>query len=391
MGLFDGLLNPQTPEQEGLLALAAQLLGARKGDNAIGQGLLAMGNARNQAKSRKEQEELRRLQMEQQQMQMQQMRQQEARQAQEQALAQRFGGHAGGLNGDGMGPEAPPQAPNAMGFAQGLFSIDPARSMQMQAQLAPPRPKMQFAPNGQAVDMNALQLGQNYGKPPDWKDPEYEKVQSRIRAAGSTKVSVDNRQESEFNKTIGKSFAENYNGILQNGAAATDKLRTIQRFENIVSKVPTGKLEPFKAEVGKLAASLGVKVDTEKLGFQEALDSLSNQYALTLRNPGSGAGMPGALSDKDREFLVSMAPSLAKTPAGNKIILEAFKRVAQREAEVAKLARDYKKKTGKFDEGFYEVLAQHFGGSDLLGDLMQQAGGVQGQENVIDFSQLRPR
>jgi hypothetical protein len=59
------------------------------------------------------------------------------------------------------------------------------------------------------------------------------------------------------------------------------------------------------------------------------------------------------------------------------MIIEAAKRVAQREAEVARLARAYKAKTGRFDEGFYEVLAQEFGGKDILGDLHAKVAGIQ--------------
>lgn len=99
--------------------------------------------------------------------------------------------------------------------------------------------------------------------------------------------------------------------------------------------------------------------------------------------------MPGALSDKDREFLVSMVPGLAKTPQGNAIVIEAFKRTAQRDAEIAQLARDYKKKTGKFDEGFYEVLAQQFGGRDLLGDLYAQASQMGVQNAPSGWGQLK--
>jgi hypothetical protein len=79
--------------------------------------------------------------------------------------------------------------------------------------------------------------------------------------------------------------------------------------------------------------------------------------ALQLRNPSGGAGMPGALSDADRVYLQSMTPGLTKTPEGRKLISETMITLAKRDQDVAKLARDYRKKNGGFDEGFYNELA----------------------------------
>jgi hypothetical protein len=78
--------------------------------------------------------------------------------------------------------------------------------------------------------------------------------------------------------------------------------------------------------------------------------------ALQLRNPSGGAGMPGALSDRDVQFLRAMVPGLAKTPEGNKLIIETARKLSQREIQVAQLARDYRKKKGQLDEGFYDQL-----------------------------------
>lgn len=70
-----------------------------------------------------------------------------------------------------------------------LFQLAPEKALE-RAFPAPQKPKMQFAPDGRAVDMNALTQGENYGKQPDWKDPEYEAVQRRIREAGRPQVTT---------------------------------------------------------------------------------------------------------------------------------------------------------------------------------------------------------
>ena len=119
----------------------------------------------------------------------------------------------------------------------------------------------------------------------------------------------------------------------------------------------TGKLTPFGVDVASTAASLGFKIDP-KLGNKQAADALSKEMALELRNPSGGAGMPGALSNSDREFLMSMTPGLTSDPAGRKLISESMIKLAKRDQEVAKLARDYRKRKGNLDEGFYDELAK---------------------------------
>jgi hypothetical protein len=370
--------DPNDPRQAGLMQMALSLM-ASKGNlgQAIGQagqqGLMGYQGAQQNKMRSAEEEQQRQMR----QMQMDQMKQQQAEQQQMRSLAQSaFGPNPNLVSGDDQGNPMP-QAPGGGGmpeFYKGLMQVNPMLAVQMA-----PKPKMAFAPNGQAVDMNNLQPG-NYAPPektPDWQNPAYQKFMLEKAKAGSSRVTVDTRQENEFNKKMGANYAEEYTGILKAGAASGGELQELQRFESIITKVPTGKLEPLKAEVTKLASSLGFEVDTKKLGFQEALEALSNKFALTLRNPAGGAGMPGALSDKDRIFLVSMVPGLAKTPAGNRIIVEAFKRAAQRKSEAAQLARDYVTRKGTFDAGYYQEL-EKLAAKDIMSDLREQAAQLGG-------------
>lgn len=70
----------------------------------------------------------------------------------------------------------------------------------------------------------------------------------------------------------------------------------------------------------KFAASMGFQV--EGLGDGEAAKALTNQLALSLRNPAGGEGMPGAMSDADREFLMSSIPSLQNSPQGWRAMID---------------------------------------------------------------------
>lgn len=187
------------------------------------------------------------------------------------------------------------------------------------------------------------------------------------RRASAQQVNVNTKQETKEAQTVGEEFGKQYAAVLKAGAEAPTKLSKLDRMEQLMTGVQTGKLTPAMTQIASIAESLGIKIDP-KLGAKQGLEALSNEIALTLRNPSGGAGMPGAMSDKDREFLVSMTPGLAKTPEGNRLIIETARKLAKRDQEVAKLAREYRRKNGSMDEGFYDELAEFSAKNPLFGE-----------------------
>lgn len=170
-------------------------------------------------------------------------------------------------------------------------------------------------------------------------------------------------QETAFQQTVGKAYGETFAGLQNSALTAGSKLGKLDRLDNLLSKTYTGmggEATQAATKTMKAAAdALGIPSDTitERVGAGEAATALAGEMALMLRNPSGGAGMPGAMSDKDREFLQSMIPGIATTQEGRKLILETQRRLIKRETEVAKLARDYKKSNGdRFDDGFFAVL-----------------------------------
>lgn len=163
------------------------------------------------------------------------------------------------------------------------------------------------------------------------------------------------KQESAESKTVGEGFGKAYNDIQTAGLSAGSKLARYQRMSQLLDGVNTGKFTPAGTELAAWAQSAGLNVDP-KLGNKQAAVSLSNEMALALRNPSGGAGMPGALSDKDREFLMGMVPGLSTSPEGRKQMLDTATKLAKRDREVAQIARTYRQKHGHIDEGFYNDL-----------------------------------
>lgn len=191
-------------------------------------------------------------------------------------------------------------------------------------------------------------------------------LEQRRASAANTTVKLP-PLENAYDKAKGEGLAKTSGDIQDAGRAAGTKILKYERMGQLLEGVQTGKLTPSFAQVAAIGESLGIKLD-ENLGDKQALEALSNEIALTLRNPAGGAGMPGALSDKDREFLVSMTPGLGKTPEGNRLIIETAIKLAKRDQDVAKLAREYEKKHGgRLDDGFYDELATYSAANPLFG------------------------
>jgi len=196
-----------------------------------------------------------------------------------------------------------------------------------------------------AVQEYNFAVGQGYkGNFADWKNAQ--------KPAGTT---INMGQEKAENKAVGEYFGKQYSEIQSAGYLASNKLNKVSRLNNLLEGVNTGKLTPAGVEIASTAQSLGFTVDP-KLGNKQAAEALTNEMALELRNPSGGAGMPGAMSDADRQFLRGMVPGIEKTPEGRKMITESMVKLAKRDQEVAKIARDYRKKNGMINEGFYEQL-----------------------------------
>lgn len=203
------------------------------------------------------------------------------------------------------------------------------------------------------------------------KDPQLRQrytlqaLQKQTTHAPAASQTIIQKQESAEAQKVGGFFGEAYSQIQQAGFNSQAKLNRYNRLGELLEGVETGKFAETGVEVAKAARTLGLNVDPS-LANKEAALALSSEIALELRNPSGGAGMPGAMSDKDREFLAGMVPGIDKTPEGRRLMLTTARKLAQRDADVARMARDYRKKNGSLDEGFYDALAAWSGQNPLF-------------------------
>lgn len=175
-------------------------------------------------------------------------------------------------------------------------------------------------------------------------------------------VQIGDKQSSKFDETVGKELGEQYAGLLRADMNAPSTIAKYDRLAGLLGQVNTGKFKGATTDIKAAAKGLGIDLAAvgvaDDVAPAQAARALANQIALELRNPAGGAGMPGAMSDKDREFLIQSIPGLENDPSAIGKMIEYRVKLAKREQEVAKKARAYRKKNGQFDEGFYDELQE---------------------------------
>lgn len=203
--------------------------------------------------------------------------------------------------------------------------------------------------------------------------------QKELKAAGRTQVSVNSKQETEEAKAVGKALGQQYVKLQEASVAAEGKINRLNRLDTLLNGVATGKLTPTMTEFASYADALGIKLDPN-LDAKQGAQALIGEMTLQARNPAGGAGMPGAMSDADREFLKTLNPGLAQTPGGRKLVIETQRKLAKRDQQVAKMARAFRTANGTL-EGFAEELQQWSAENPLF----DAESAVAGSAGAADF------
>jgi hypothetical protein len=181
-------------------------------------------------------------------------------------------------------------------------------------------------------------------------------------------------QRSKQQEMVDKAFGQDYLDMLHAGRSASQENAKLSQVDTLLDKTYTGIGAEKVLAAKKLGKMLGM--DIEGIGEAEAAQAITSELALQLRNPAGGAGMPGAMSDKDREFLQSMVPGLALTPEGRKILISTKKSLNDRSIEVAKMATAYRRKHKRMDEGFFDELAAYSEANPMFEKSEQGDSGV---------------
>lgn len=167
-----------------------------------------------------------------------------------------------------------------------------------------------------------------------------------IRPPDQTTVNLP-RTEDAFAKSYGGAEGDAAAKLANEvGTSAQAQLEQLDALKQAVADLQaaggdTGAFAPLKQRATQIAQGLGLDPTTfglpENAGPGEVINSIANRLAMQARNPSGGAGMPGAMSDADRQFLSQTVPNIDNSPQGMAAKIEISSRVAQRQAEMSYL------------------------------------------------------
>lgn len=204
-----------------------------------------------------------------------------------------------------------------------------------------------------------------------WKplDPTMTKV-----AVGGPQINMPPQRTSE-QEVVGKGYGQMFVDLQNSAMSTPGKVAKLDKLDNLLGQTYTGlggeQVQAVNRALKGAGDAFGIDTSglSDKVGAAESAQAIAKEIALEFRNPAGGAGMPGALSDSDRKFLEQMTGGdLSTTPLGRKQIIDARRALLKREQDVAKLARDYRKKNGQIDEGFFDDLQAYSEKNPLFKD-----------------------
>lgn len=173
-------------------------------------------------------------------------------------------------------------------------------------------------------------------------------------AAGASRTSVVNVMpgDKQFNEKLGEQDAARFGKMREAADSAQNMMGDLNRLEAAVKSFPTGAGADWYLAAGKALQRFGVDVGNMSEG--EVIGAISSRLTGLQRVPGSGA-----TSDFEQKLYMNAVPGLTKTPEGNLKLIDMGRRLARRNIEITRLARDYMedpKNRGRLDSGFDAIV-----------------------------------
>ncbi|WP_245239762.1 hypothetical protein [Methylobacterium variabile] len=193
----------------------------------------------------------------------------------------------------------------------------------------------------------------------DYKGPVQVDADGKLLAPfrPTTEVNVNQGAEKAQAAKIGGAYGDTFNDLQKGGRDAAGQLNTFRLMEKLIespnfySGAGGNTILAFR----RAASALGIS-GADTAAPQELFAKLANQSVLDKLGGNLGSGV----SNSDVNFMAATTANLGNTPEGNRQIIRFGKALAERQVEVAKLAREYAKgNNGLLDAGFDDRLAAY--------------------------------
>jgi hypothetical protein len=138
-------------------------------------------------------------------------------------------------------------------------------------------------------------------------------------------------------KGFGENLQETITGSFAAGRTAGNTIGTIQNMRNLLDQgVKTGFGQGLMLELGTAGQLFNPNFQVKGLAGQEAFQAYSNQVILPeVKKLGVNP------TDSDLKFIVQGSPNLSKTPAGNRLLLDALELKLLREQDLATFSNNW--------------------------------------------------
>lgn len=183
-----------------------------------------------------------------------------------------------------------------------------------------------------------------------------------IKKAGAPTTTMP-AGETAYDKTLGEWGAKTYTTLQDSAAAAMDQIGNLSYMESLMAdpNFRTGTGTEAIISMRKLVEAMGG--NPAEVGSIEAFRGATAQAVLGQMGGSLGAGF----SNADRSFVESMAANLDNSLAGNKLVINAQRKVAQRKVELARLADQYIAEKGRLDAGWPQYMRAYAEQNPLFG------------------------
>jgi hypothetical protein len=202
--------------------------------------------------------------------------------------------------------------------------------------------------------MNEINADRAKAGLPPMRQDEWEMERAK---AARPQVNIDQRGDSKLSETVGKSFGERLDKLVNDGDQAIQDKALIGQLREIGGQIQTGGWAAATARLAEYGIKLPGASQVEAYGA--LIDRLTPQQ----RIPGSGA-----TSDFDARMFKGSLPRLINTPDGNRIIVDTMDALADNRAKRAEIASMMQLNIRDRTQGIDEKE-----GMRLLGEFQKQA------------------
>ncbi len=200
----------------------------------------------------------------------------------------------------------------------------------------------------------------------------------KISPVNATGTTINMGAEKAQDATVGKGYGEYQLDLATKGRNAGSTLNTLALMEQAMNTPGfySGVGGEGVKRANQFLGALGVK-DSRAASAAEVFDALSNKVVLD----GLGGSLGPGISNTDRDYISRTAPTLAQSEQGNRDLIGVARKLAQRQQDVSKLAREYAgKNNGRLDSGFDQVLDEYATANPLFPQAREGASASAPQE-----------